>query len=185
MKVNDDEFDYIFYSYGLKLFDNMPLIEPLEYKEAKRIKEFVIAIDTSGSVEGELVQLFLQKTYNILMQEESFFTKINVHIIQCDADVQEDAKITSQKEFDEYIKTMKLRGFGGTDFRPVFGYVDILIRNHEFVNLKGMIYFTDGYGVFPEHKPDYQTAFIFIDDEYNNPIVPPWAIKLILQREEI
>ena len=63
MKVNDDEFDYIFYSYGLKLFDNMPLIEPLEYKEAKRIKEFVIAIDTSGSVEGELVQLFLQKTW--------------------------------------------------------------------------------------------------------------------------
>lgn len=185
MKVNDDEFDYIFYSYGLKLFDNMPLIEPLEYKETKRIKEFVIAIDTSGSVEGELVQLFLQKTYNILMQEESFFTKINVHIIQCDVDVQEDAKITSQKEFDEYIKTMKLRGFGGTDFRPVFRYVNDLIRDHEFINLKGMIYFTDGFGLFPEHKPDYQTAFIFIDDEYNNPDVPPWAIKLILQREEI
>lgn len=64
MKVNDDEFDYIFYTYGLKLFGNMPLIEPLEYKEVKRIREFVIAIDTSGSVSGDLVQKFVQKTYN-------------------------------------------------------------------------------------------------------------------------
>ena len=94
MKVNDDEFDYIFYTYGMKLYGNMPLIERLEYKEVKRIREFVVAIDTSGSVSGELVQKFMQKTYNILKQEESFFRKINLHIIQCDADIQEDAKIT-------------------------------------------------------------------------------------------
>jgi predicted metal-dependent peptidase len=52
----------------------MPLIEPLEYKEVRRIKDFVIAIDTSGSVSGEEVQTFLQKTYNILLQENSFFS---------------------------------------------------------------------------------------------------------------
>ena len=87
IQVNDDEFDYIFYTYGLQLYDNIPLIEPLEYKEVKRIKEFVIVIDTSGSVSGELVQQFVQKTYNILMQQESFFSKMNLHIIQCDASV--------------------------------------------------------------------------------------------------
>lgn len=54
----------------------MPLIEPLEYKDVKRIKEFVIAIDTSGSTSGELVQRFVEKTYNILKQEESFFSKL-------------------------------------------------------------------------------------------------------------
>lgn len=59
MKINDDEFDYIFYTYGMKLYGKMPLIEPLEYKDVKRIKEFVIAIDTSGSTSGELVQKFL------------------------------------------------------------------------------------------------------------------------------
>ena len=185
MKVNPDEFDYIFYTYGLQLYDNMPLIEPLEYKEVKRIREFVIAIDTSGSVAGETVQRFVQKTYNILKSTESFFSKINLHIIQCDAAVQEDAKITSQEEFDEYLKTMKLRGLGGTDFRPVFRYVDELIRDHEFTNLKGLIYFTDGFGTFPEKMPEYNTAFVFLDDEYNNPDVPPWAIKLVLQNEEI
>lgn len=100
MRINDDEFDYIFYTYGLRLLKNMPLIEPLEYKQIKAIREFVIAIDTSGSTSGELVQRFIQKTYNILQSTESFFTKINVHIIQCDADIQEDVKITSREGFD-------------------------------------------------------------------------------------
>ena len=135
MKVNDDEFDYIFYSYGMQLFDRqMPLIEPLEYKDDKRIKEFVIAIDTSGSVQGDLVQKFLNKTYNILKQEESFFTKINLHIVQCDTEITEDKKITNQEEFDEYIANMTLKGFGGTDFRPVFEYVDGLLHNGIFEN---------------------------------------------------
>lgn len=185
MKINDDEFDYTFYTYGLALYENMPLIEPLEYKDVKAIKEFVIAIDTSGSTSGELVQKFVQKTYNILKSTESFFSKINLHIIQCDADVQEDQKITCQEEFDEFLKTMKIRGLGGTDFRPVFQYVDQLNRAGEFSNLKGLIYFTDGCGDFPTKKPDYETAFVFVDDDYNNYDVPPWAIKLILQRDEI
>ena len=185
MRINDDEFDYIFYTYGLDIYENMPLIEPLEYKEVKAIKEFVIAIDTSGSTSGELVQKFVQKTYNILKSTESFFSKVNIHIIQCDADVQEDKKITSQEDFDEYLKTMQIRGLGGTDFRPVFEYVEALRKNKEFTNLKGLIYFTDGYGDFPARKPDYDTAFVFVDDEYNNPDVPPWAIKLVLQKDEI
>ena len=185
MKVNDDEFDYIFYTYGLQLYENMPLIEPLEYKEVKAIREFVIAIDTSGSTSGELVQKFIQKTYNILKSTESFFTKINLHIIQCDEEIQEDKKITCQEDFDEYLKTMQIRGMGGTDFCPVFEYVEQLRRNKEFTNLKGLIYFTDGYGVFPAKKPDYDAAFVFVEDEYNNPDVPPWAIKLVLQKDEI
>ena len=100
-------------------------------------------------------------------------------------DIQEDRKITSQEEFDDYLAAMKLHGFGGTDFRPVFAYVDKLIQSKEFTNLKGLIYFTDGYGDFPARKPPYETAFVFIDDEYNNPDVPPWAIKLVLPSDEI
>lgn len=184
MKINDDEFDYIFYTYGLQLYEKMPLIEPLEYKEVKAIREFVIAIDTSGSTSGELVQRFVQKTYNILKSTESFFSKINLHIIQCDAAIQEDQKITYQRELDEYLKTMQLHGLGGTDFRPVFEYVEALRKNKEFQNLKGLIYFTDGHGTFPAKKPNFDTAFVFVEDDYNDPDVPPWAIKLVLQKDE-
>ena len=185
MKIDDDEFDYIFYTYGLKLYEKMPLVEPLEYKEIRKIREFVIAIDTSGSVSGELVQAFVQKTYNILRSTESFAGKINLHIIQCDQEVREDVKITDQSRFDEYLKNMTLKGFGGTDFCPVFDHVERLRKAHEFTNLKGLIYFTDGLGTYPERKPDYDTAFVFLDEDYQNPQVPPWAIKLVLDGEEI
>ena len=191
MKINPDEFDYNFYTYGLQLYENMPLIEPLEYREVKRIREFVVAIDTSGSTAGGLVQTFVQKTYNILKSTESFFTKINLHIIQCDADIQEDAKITTQQEFDEYLAHMKLRGMGGTDFRPVFAYVSQLMDKGEFENLKGLIYFTDGQGTFPGNKPPYDTAFVFVEDgdkahsTFNNYNIPSWAIKLVLRKDEL
>ncbi len=185
MKINDDEFDYVFYTYGLKLYKKMPLIEPLEYKEMKLIKEFVIAIDTSGSVQGDLISRFVQKTYNILKSTESFCNRINLHIIQCDAEIQKHTKITNQTEFDAYIKNLTIKGLGGTDFRPVFSLVDKLIQEKEFSNLKGLIYFTDGCGTFPSQKPPYNTAFVFIQDNYIDYWVPPWAIKLVLQKDEI
>ena len=134
---------------------------------------------------GEVVQIFVQKTYNILKSTESFFSKINLHIIQCDAVIQEHVKITNQKEFDNYLSTMQIKGLGGTDFRPVFELTDKLICEKEFTNLKGLIYFTDGYGTFPNKKPNYETAFVFIDDGFNNYDVPSWAIKLLLKTEEI
>ena len=39
--------------------------------------------------------------------------------------------------------------------------------------------------MFPEKKPDYHTAFVFLDGEYNNLNVPAWAIRLVLQKDEI
>ena len=121
----------------------------------------------------------------MLKSTESFFSKINLHIIQCDAAVQEDVKITCQEEFDAYLESMTIRGLGGTDFRPVFAHVDALRDQGEFQNLKGLIYFTDGYGTFPAKKPDYDAAFVFVDEGVNNYDVPPWAIKLVLRRNEI
>ena len=120
-----------------------------------------------------------------MKSQESFFSKINLHIIQCDTEIQESIKITCEEDFDNYLKNMSFHGFGGTDFRPVFSYVDELCQKKEFRNLKGLIYFTDGYGIFPAKKPAYETAFVFIRDEYDIPEVPPWAIKLVLESEDI
>ena len=54
--VDDDSFDYVFYSYGLRLYGNMPLIEPQEWKEVKKVEDFAIVIDTSMSCSGDLVK---------------------------------------------------------------------------------------------------------------------------------
>lgn len=187
MQINDDEFDYVYYTYGLSLYGNLPLVEPLEYKDVNKIKEFVVAIDTSGSCRGEVVQAFLNKTYNILKSSENFFRKVNIHIIQCDSEVRRDTKITNDDEFEAFMREGQLEGFGSTDFRPVFAYVDRAIESGEFENLKGLIYFTDGYGVFPEHKPThhYDTAFVFLEDDYEKPATPPWAIRLVLPAQDL
>lgn len=185
IQVNDDEFDYIYYTYGLDTYGNMPLVEPLEYKDSNKIKDFVIALDTSASCRGKVVQAFLQKTYNIMQESENFFSKINVHIIQCDSEVRQDTKITKREEFDDFMANGRLTGFGSTDFRPVFEYVERLQETYEFDDLRGMLYFTDGYGIYPEKMPDYDVAFVFLHEDDNAPQVPPWAIKLVLEEEEL
>lgn len=185
VQVNDDEFDYIYYTYGLQTYGNMPLVEPLEYKDSNKIRDFVIALDTSASCRGETVQAFLQKTYNILQAGENFFHKINVHVLQCDSEVRQDTKITRREEFDDFLAHGKLTGFGSTDFRPVFAYVEQLQEKQEFDNLKGLLYFTDGYGIYPERMPDYDVAFVFLQEDENAPKVPPWAIKIVLDEEEL
>ena len=185
MQLSEDEFDMIYYTYGLKKYGNIPLIEPLEFRDDKRIREFVIAIDTSGSVQGDIVQNFLQKTCDVLRQTGSFTERVKIYLIQCDAQIQHIEEIESLDSLEDVIAGLRLYGFGGTDFGPVFQYVDERRRKKEFDNLKGLIYFTDGYGTFPEKKPDYDAAFVFVEDEYNSPNVPPWAIKLVLQKDEI
>ena len=185
MRLDPAEFDYIYYTYGLRLYGNLPLIEPLEYREDLRIRSFVIAVDTSGSISEELVHAFLQKTFNILKASESFFSRVDIRILQCDLQIQDEVRIRSQKDLDAALKGLVLKGFGGTDFRPVFDYIEKQRRAGELQQLKGLLYFTDGCGIYPQQAPDYDTAFVFVENEGNQYEVPPWAIRLTLEPEEI
>ena len=183
--IDPDTFDYTFYTYGLSMYGNMPLIEPQEWKEVKKVQEFAIVIDTSMSCSGDMVKKFLEETYGVLSQQQSFFHKVNIHIIQCDEEVQNDRKITDERELKEYMENLELVGEGGTDFRPAFEYVDSLIEKGEFHQLKGLIYFTDGKGTYPKKMPSYETAFIFMQEEYEDTQVPPWAIKLVIDAQDL
>ena len=85
----------------------------------------------------------------------------------------------------KYLESFEVKGQGGTDFRPVFGHVNELIRQKAFHRLKGLIYFTDGYGIYPAKRPLYDTAFVFMKEDYQDVDVPIWAIKLILEPEDL
>ena len=185
MRLSDDEFDYVYYTYGIDLYGNVPLIEPLEYREEKRVREFVIAIDTSGSVQGEIVREFVNATFDILKSTESFHSKVHVRILQCDTEVRSEDVITSLDELRDWGRSMKLLGGGGTDFRPVFRHVDALIEAGEFSNMVGLVYFTDGWGEYPDYMPTYRTAFAFYDDDFRPDTVPPWAIQVVLDKNAI
>lgn len=178
LKVDDDSFDYIMYTYGLNRYRDMPLIEPLEYKDEKNIRDLVIAIDTSGSTDGELVKKFVDKSFEILCNNDVIGAKFNIHVVQCDAEIQDDTVLKNRDDVDGFLRNLEIKGFGGTDFRPVFHYINELIRKKELRNLRGLLYFTDGKGTYPKRKPMYDTAFIFVDDDACGDDVPAWAMKV-------
>ena len=147
--INQDEFDYVYYSYGLKLYGNLPLIEPLEYREEKRVQDMVIAIDTSASVSGSTVKDFIRRTFEMLKNGEHYSERVCIHIIQCDSEIQSDTVIEDLSRLDAYLDGFTLRGFGGTDFRPVFTYVQQLIDNgksYRYINLDEDLYAIVIYG---------------------------------------
>ncbi len=185
LEINDDEFDYIYYTYGLKLYGNIPLIEPLEYSENGKIKKLIIAIDTSGSVKGEIVEGFIKKTYAILNSTDFFRTDFEIHIIQCDSVIQNITVIKSPTELEDYMKNLVLQGFGGTDFTPVFQYVEELYEGSPKKELNGLIYFTDGDGIYPEKTPPYKNVFVIHDNGFDKGQLPVWATPLYIDKNQL
>lgn len=183
MKIDPEEFDMNYYMYGLRVYKNMPLIEPLESRESKKIQELVVAIDTSYSTSGELVENFLRETFTILNQKNSFFGKFKVRILQCDNQVRMDEVVENEKDMERLLEKFTVLGGGSTDFRPVFSYVNELIEQGSIGKLGGLLYFTDGKGTYPKKRPDYKTAFLFLED-FDEEAVPPWAMRLKLEPEE-
>ena len=183
IKTDIESFDYIPYLYGLEHYGNIPLIEHLEYQEVNRLEELVIAIDTSGSCSLDTVRKFMEETYSILSNHENFFRKMNVYVIQCDSFIQDVAHITSEQDWQDYLKNLTIHGRGGTDFRPVFEYVEELRAKKELKDLKGLLYFTDGDGIYPEIPTDYKTAFVFYKEKEQHQKVPAWAACLTLDTE--
>ena len=94
-------------------------------------------------------------------------------------------RLPVKKNYRNIWEKLDLAGEGGTDFRPAFAYIDELIATHRFTELKGVIYFTDGQGIYPQKMPLYQTAFVFMDDGAEEQEVPPWAMKLVLDEEDL
>lgn len=179
--IDPDSFDYGFYNYGMQMYGNMPLIEENEYREATKVEQLIIVLDTSASCQDFLVQEFLNETASMLLKGDHFFAKTKIHIIECDDKVQNDIEITELSQMEEYAKHFCLKGGFGTDFRPAFAYVEELRRNKKIEQPRGLMYFTDGKGIYPKKQPDYDTAFVFVKEEDpDTSNVPSWAMKLFI-----
>ena len=181
LKTDPESFDYGYYYFGLSQYGNMPLIEENEYRESRKIPELVIAIDTSYSTKGEMVKRFLEETLAILQNKEAFFSKCRVHIVECDDRIRKDILVENAEEMEHYRQRFEVSGGYGTDFRPVFHYIEDLRKKGELKELKALLYFTDGRGRYPKYAPGYTAAFVFpkgedIDDEN----APFWAMKLYI-----
>lgn len=88
--------------------------------------------------------------------------------------MQEDVKVTCEKEWKEYLKHIKIQGGGGTDFRPVFQYVNKMIVDRTLKNLKALLYFTDGDGIYPRENR-IRDSFFTDERTTEEANVPNWA----------
>ncbi|MBE0497922.1 MAG: hypothetical protein IBX43_01620 [Campylobacterales bacterium] len=106
----------------------------------------VVAIDSSGSVDTVLLGEFIAEFEAILLS----FSTFEIDLLVCDAKVQSHQHFSSGDKL-EY----ELKGSGGTDFRPVFAYIE----EHLF-DASLLLYFTDLQGRFPERAPLIETVWV-------------------------
>ena len=168
----------------------MPLIEEPEYRVSEAVKNFVVVVDTSGSVSREIVTAFLEETVNILTEEsvtEDFGITKECVIIQCDNQIQDVKVLHNKAELEHYIKEFEIIGRGGTDFRVAFSYIAEEVKEGRMNKPSGLIYFTDGYGIYPEAKPEYDVVFVFPETAYPDGKLPylsgefpVWAMHLVM-----
>ena len=153
--LDPEEFDLGFYSYGLRTYGNLPLIEPLESREVKKIRDFVIVVDTSESTAGELVKAFLKETFTLLKSQDSFFRQCRILVMQADNAVRDEVWLNDLDALDRYTAQFTLVGGGGTDFRPAFARIAQLRQDGALRDLQGVLYFTDGKGIYPAKRPPF------------------------------
>lgn len=104
-----------------------------------------VAIDTSGSIDDALLGAFMEE-FKTIMQN---FPSVKIELIVADAKVHAHHTFISGDKMD-----FRLKGGGGTDYRPTFDYVE---ANLPMTTM--LLYFTDGEGSFPRIPPNYDVLW--------------------------
>lgn len=104
-----------------------------------------VAIDTSGSIDESLLGAFMEEFKAIMTN----FPAVKIELIIADAKVHCHYTFQGGEKLDFPIK-----GGGGTDYRPVFEYIDANLPMNTM-----LLYFTDGDGWFPKIPPSYEVLW--------------------------
>lgn len=172
-RMDPDSFDRDIYALGMDLYEDVVLLEPREDGSRKAIGTIVLAIDTSGSCAGEIIQKFMAQTEGLLRTVCQMEYQQLV-ILQADAAICHEIHLKPGDPLPD-CNRMQVYGFGGTDFCPVFRRVEELSEENE---VDVLIYLTDAYGSYPNKEPEVKTFFVIPDLEKQQQeiagIVPAW-----------
>lgn len=131
---------------------------PQRYNMAENV---VVAADVSASIPEAVLNSFLSDVVYLLQSRN---VQTRVRLIQTDAEVQSD-QILDLEMPEETI--LRRKGFGGTDFRPLFR----LLSSED--NRDPLIVLTDGRGIIPECAPDdFDVIWISTD------LRMPWGFNI-------
>jgi len=111
--------------------------------------DIVVAVDTSGSIKAEEMDEFLSEIASLKGQ-----MRARVTLIPCDSELAPGAPWTFEP-WEDFDCPASMQGGGGTDFRPVFEWVDT-----QGIKPELLVYFTDAEGQFPQHEPNYPVIWL-------------------------
>jgi len=126
--------------------------------------EIVVAVDTSGSIRPGEMDEFLSEVSALKGQ-----MRARVTLLACDTELAEDAPWIFEP-WEDFACPARIRGGGGTDFRPVFEWLDAQGRHPEL-----LVYFTDAQGQFPQNEPNYPVIWLVKGKE-----AVPWGQRVQL-----
>jgi len=111
--------------------------------------ELVVALDTSGSIHEDELNEFVSEIDAIKGQ-----IRARITMIACDSKLA-DSCPWEYEPWEEFILPKEIHGGGGTDFVPVFDWVNKQDRAPDL-----LIYFTDAEGSFPSAMPNYPVLWL-------------------------
>ncbi|MEW6120307.1 MAG: VWA-like domain-containing protein [Pseudomonadota bacterium] len=111
--------------------------------------DVVAAIDTSGSISDEELRVFVTELDALKGQ-----VRAKVTLLACDNRIAEKAPWEFEP-WDAMQLPPEIEGGGGTDFRPVFDWVEAENRSPNL-----LVYFTDAEGDFPKAPPNYPVIWL-------------------------
>jgi len=111
--------------------------------------DLVIGLDTSGSIKAAEIEEFVAEIDALKGQISA-----RVTLLPCDAALAEGAPILYEP-WDAFECPEGIRGGGGTNFRPVFEWVEQQGQTPDV-----LVYFTDAEGVFPEREPNFPVVWL-------------------------
>jgi len=143
-----------------RMYASLGLILPGMHSHT--VRDITCVGDTSGSVTEPIWDALTSEMRDIHTSARPQVTRV----MCCDADVQSVAELSPHDEF-----AMEAKGFGGTDFRPPFAWLE-----ERDIKPSCLVYLTDGYGPFPDEPPPYPVLWVMTTS-----VVPPWGEHVRIQ----
>ncbi len=111
--------------------------------------DLVIAVDTSGSIRENEVEQFFSEINAIKGQ-----LRARITLLCCDTEIEKSCPQVFEA-WDDFKCEKHIAGGGGTNFRPVFQWLD-----GQDMKPDALVYFTDACGEFPLQEPPYPTLWL-------------------------
>lgn len=115
----------------------------------QRLQRLLVAVDTSGSIDQEMVESFFAEIHG------AWRAGASVIVVECDAEVQRSYEYRGKPP-------TVVHGGGGTEFEPVFRWMR---KQRSF---DGCLYLTDGCGPAPETRPTCKLLWVVVAGEDNH-----------------